>query len=89
MWIKGELLGVDWTVWTPIDVVLRKKRVAEHTPSSVVCFPKWTPRNWWKNHFRQRDLIKEEAWLSIAAEDSMDEYLMDCAVARLEKDTGR
>jgi hypothetical protein len=89
MYEKMKLMGVDFTVWTPIDAVLRKKRVKMHTPQIVVCFPKWTPGNWWKNHFGQKQLIAEAAWQSIAYEDSMDEYVWDCAVTRLEEDTGR
>jgi hypothetical protein len=50
----------------------------------VWLYPKWTPKNWWKNHFCQRDLRKEAAWGSIATEDAADLVMFAQAVDLLE-----
>ena len=87
--MKSERFEFDGKVYwieTPTDTAIRKDKIQRHTPGLVWHYPTWYPWNWWRNHFCQRSAMKRRAWEAYQEENNMNEYLLDCAIARLEED---
>ncbi len=55
----------------------------------VFHYPWWTPKNLWRNHGIGQRIAVRQAKLEIREyEDSIDEYIFECAVARLTMERG-
>ena len=88
---KSERFECDGKVYwsaTEADRIILKDRIDAARPGMVWYYPWWKPKNFWRNHFAQSSATLHSAWETIHAEDSMDESLLDCAIARLEEDMG-